>query len=128
MRTWLIGILRKKISDQFRKEGRAIEEPADPLKGHFDSYGEWALPVPEWQDPDKQLEKAEFRRQFLFCLDKLPENYAVAFSLREVEGLEYEQVCDELEISATNLSTRLYRARMLLRRCLEESWFGGTEE
>jgi RNA polymerase sigma-70 factor (ECF subfamily) len=128
VRTWLIGILRRKISDQFRKEGRAIEEPIDPLKGQFDQYGEWAAPIKEWADPDLALETAEFRRQFLVCLDGLPESYAEAFALREIEGMDYEAVCDELEISATNLSTRLYRARMLLRKCLEQNWFEGDRE
>jgi RNA polymerase sigma-70 factor (ECF subfamily) len=119
-RTWLIGVLRNKIADQMRKLGRVREEAMEP---EFET-GRWAAPPGEWHDPEGQLERDEFRTRFAECLSQLPESLADAFVLREVEGLEYEKVCDALGLTATNLSTRLYRARLLLRKCLEDNWFG----
>ncbi|MEX2243559.1 MAG: sigma-70 family RNA polymerase sigma factor [Fimbriimonadaceae bacterium] len=120
VRTWLIGILRNKIADQMRKLGRTREEA---IEQEFES-GRWAAPPGEWHDPEGQLENEEFRQRLAECMSLLPESLADAFVLREVEGLEYEKVCDALGLTATNLSTRLYRARLLLRKCLEDNWFG----
>jgi RNA polymerase sigma-70 factor (ECF subfamily) len=44
--------------------------------------------------------------------------------LREMEGLQTDEICQLMEISATNSWTMLYRARSALRRCLELNWFG----
>ena len=122
-RTWLIGILRRKIADHLRRSGRLKEETVDTSEAQFEKNGDWAAPPGEWHDPEGQLESKEFQAQFQLCLEKLPESLAEAFLLREVEGLDYEKTCDALELSATNLSTRLYRARLLLRKCLEDNWF-----
>ena len=62
-----------------------------------------------------------------FCLEKLPPNTARVFMLREVMELESDEICKELKITATNLWVILYRARMLLRKCLEQNWFARAE-
>jgi RNA polymerase sigma-70 factor (ECF subfamily) len=121
VRTWLIGILRNKIADHLRRSNRIREESADRI---FDDRGEWVAAPGDWHDPESQLSNKEFQAAFQDCVDNLPDQLAEAFILREIEEADYEIVCDELEISATNLSTRLYRARLLLRKCLELNWFG----
>lgn len=121
VRTWLIGILRNKIADHLRKAGRVREESSEKF---FSDRGEWIAAPGEWHDPESQLQSEGFQSAFAGCMEKLPEPLAEAFLLREVEEEEYGTVCDRLSISATNLSTRLYRARMLLRKCLEDNWFG----
>jgi RNA polymerase sigma-70 factor (ECF subfamily) len=60
-----------------------------------------------------------------FCLEKLPPNTARVFMMREVMGLDSDEICKELTITANNLWVILYRARMALRQCLEQNWFAG---
>jgi RNA polymerase sigma-70 factor, ECF subfamily len=50
------------------------------------------------------------------------------FSLKELVGESTEEICKELDITATNCGVMLYRARMGLRRCLEIRWSGGNQE
>ena len=57
------------------------------------------------------------------CLSRLPAHLADAFLDRELEGLSREAICRDVNITPENLSVRLYRARLLLRRCLEVHWF-----
>jgi RNA polymerase sigma-70 factor (ECF subfamily) len=52
----------------------------------------------------------------------LPERQAEAFMMREIDGLSTGDICKALGISATNSWVILYRARMLLRQCLEIKW------
>jgi RNA polymerase sigma-70 factor (ECF subfamily) len=47
---------------------------------------------------------------------------AEVFMLREIDGLSTEEICNELNITATNSWVILYRARLGLRGCLEENW------
>jgi RNA polymerase sigma-70 factor (ECF subfamily) len=44
--------------------------------------------------------------------------------MREVMELESEEICKELSITSTNLWVIMYRARMSLRECLQQNWFG----
>jgi RNA polymerase sigma-70 factor (ECF subfamily) len=47
--------------------------------------------------------------------------------LREMDGLSTAEVCKRLGITATNSWVMLYRARMALRRCLENQWLGAEQ-
>lgn len=134
-RTWLTGILKHKIVDWQRRESRNplrtnamrhsgaeddYEETSDML---FDSAGRWVTPPSTWPTPEQSLENQRFRELLNSCLAALPAATARAFYLREVEGLTTEEICAELGISESNCWVMLYRARMSLRRSLEERWF-----
>ncbi len=130
-RTWLVGILKHRIIDQFRRQARRErgiggEDPSGLEVGEFfDEKGEWKLRVNRWAElPDRVVERAEFWEVFRACLAELPANYAEAFTLSELEGLPGPEICKILEITPTNLWARLHRARLLLRRSLEARWFG----
>jgi RNA polymerase sigma-70 factor (ECF subfamily) len=135
LRTWLTGILKHKIVDWQRREARdplrkstahhvdmdtEYEDTADTL---FDSAGGWVTPPSTWASPDQCLENDRFRKVLDSCLAALPAATARAFYLREVEGLSTEEICEQLGISESNCWVMLHRARMSLRRSLEERWF-----
>jgi RNA polymerase sigma-70 factor (ECF subfamily) len=125
-RTWLIGILRHKILDRFRKAGRERAVALGEVdEASFDRRGHWTLRPALWSgDPLRDLETREFWDVFHQCLSRLPSGLAEAFYLREVEGMNAEDVQHVLGITPANLWTRLHRARSLLRQSLEIHWFG----
>ena len=53
----------------------------------------------------------------------LKPDMAQVFSLREVAGLETEEICKELDITPTNCWVLLHRARLFMRQCLELNGF-----
>jgi RNA polymerase sigma-70 factor (TIGR02943 family) len=130
VRTWLVGILKRKIVDHLRRQHReqpigdfdAQEGWADKL---FDERGNWKVKPEEWPgDPSLPLEKREFWNVLSRCLSKLPERWASAFTLRAIEGMDSFEVCKVLDVTANNLWVILHRARSQLSRCLELNWFG----
>ncbi len=130
-RTWLVGILRHKILDHYRRasreRGRTLTEADAPnWEGTlFDRRGHWRAGPRRWSEaPGAELDRAEFWSTLGGCLDRLPPKLAEVFSLSALEGREGTEVCEVLGISPANLWTRLHRARMLLRGCLERNWFG----
>ncbi len=133
VRTWLIAILKHKIADCLRKVGREqrFQEgwaSEDGTQGMFDRRGHWRTPPLDWgSDPLREYERREFWEVLGRCLSKIPAHLVDAFLECELEGLSREAICRDLNITPENLSVRLFRARLLLRRCLEMHWFCGGE-
>ena len=125
LRTWLTGILKHKIIDAIRKLSR--EAPAageDEFDALFDERGHWIEMPGAWSDPDAALDQKRFFAALELCLSRLPEKTAQTFMMREHMGLETDEICKELAITATHCWVLLYRARMALRECLTKEWFG----
>lgn len=128
-RTWLIGILKHKIIDEFRRRSRRESgttqdrNPEPEVRDYFDRRGEWKA-IGHWRElPDQVIERTEFWEVFRACLALLPETHAEAFTLSEIDGMSGPEICKLLEITPTNLWARLHRARLLLRQLLNERWF-----
>jgi RNA polymerase sigma-70 factor (TIGR02943 family) len=135
-RSWLTGILKHKLTDQFRRLGR--ETPLSQVEGEEFEHGElfrppgdeweghWAVDgaPSEWREtPESLAEQGEFFQVLNDCLSPLPARASGAFILREVDGLGTEEICRAFGVSANNLWVMLHRARLHLRRCLELNWF-----
>ena len=135
VRTWLIGILKRKLVDRLRATAREVPladaaggeaDDADLLDRLFDRAGHWAPGPSTWADPEAALEQEGFWRALEACLTHLPGRTGRVFVLRELAGLEPDEVCKECGISASNYWVTMHRARLRLRECLEKGWFGGT--
>ncbi|WP_269531299.1 sigma-70 family RNA polymerase sigma factor [Chitinimonas sp. BJYL2] len=134
VKTWLTGILKHKLIDAQRRLGRdplVLDERVDDegeggdFDSLFDTRGHWGSEAPgRWAAPDAALEEQDFWRVYTACTERLPKRTALVFTMRESLGYDIEEICQNLEISATNCSVMLYRARMSLRLCLEKHWFG----
>lgn len=124
-KTWLFGIMKHKIVDHFRSYSREVlTDQPDTADQNFDSRGVWTTAPQEWtKGPDSSYNQREFWMIFTRCLATLSAGQQSVFVLRELEGLSTEEICKVLQISSTNLWVRLHRARLQLRRCLEEHWF-----
>lgn len=129
-RTWFVSILKRKIIDYYRKNSRLVSfENPEPLPDFIEQgerQGRWkegAAPLEWGENPLKALEQNEFRAILQRCIAELKESLAAVFTLREIDGKSTEEICKELDISASNLWVMLHRARTQLRRCLEINWF-----
>ena len=120
-RTWLVGILRYKIIDRYRRSVGEREKLLDASE-FFDDRGFWKGGASD--DPTLGLERGEFWRGLERCRDSLPPGLASAFTLRELDGLSSDAICASLGITPANLWTRLHRARVLLKACLERHGYG----
>lgn len=132
--TWLVGILKHKIVDHFRRQAREAPVAESDLREHpdpssFDGSGHWTSGPADWGgNPADLYREKKFLDQLTKCLSGLSPNHANAFTLREIEGADTGEICKVLNVTETNLWVILHRARMLLRRCLEANWFERSEK
>lgn len=126
-RTWLISILKRKIIDHYRRinsnKGRAevrINYSDD------DNEGNWL----EEQAPDRFdmtaediMENEELGLAILACMDTLNEKQAKIFKMKTIEDFDTEAICNEFNITPSNLWVIIHRARVSLAECLEKNWF-----
>ena len=135
LRTWLTSILRFKVIDLQRRQARERnqesldEETAATteeswLDDWFDDTGHWRAPPQAWNDPESALEQSRFWETFEQCLGRLPAAGGRVFFKREVVGEETDTICRDEGITASNCWVILHRARIALRACLEQHWFG----
>ncbi len=128
LKSWLVAILKHKIVDHIRKsvKEKVIENfdfQADQIETSFDDRGKWKFRPQNWTvNPAKLYQQKEFMDILYGCLAQLRGRQAEIFMLREIDGLSTEEIRKELNITATNSWVLLYRARMGLRRCLENNW------
>ncbi len=115
--TWLYRIaanealmlLRRKKPEVNLEDFEANEETEDLLPTQF---VDWSVV------PEDQLLSGEGKRVLDQAIQSLPESMRLVFLLRDVEGLSIRETAEALNLSETNVKTRLLRARLFLREQL----------
>ena len=127
-RTWLTGILLHKIHDGFRFDAReaawrlATEALSDDAAEVHAAEKESGAAI-EWRTPEHALYCKQIRDAIARALKTLPPRQAEAFLLREIAGLDSEQLGRTLGVSTNNVWVLLHRARGGLRSALEREGY-----
>jgi len=132
LRTWLTSILKNRIIDLLRKQWREqpIEEAPSgeqEFDNLFDETGHYAQMPSHVRDPAELCQEEGFLSAVQRCVDKLPRRIGQVFVLREVFGSDTKELCKDLGLTTSNVWVQLYRARMMLRTCLEKTGFGNAQ-
>jgi RNA polymerase sigma-70 factor (ECF subfamily) len=134
LKTWIFRILVNRAKTRGVRDSRfvpfsalASEEEAEgpsvaPERFNEDTHrwaGHWAAPPRQWAGEERALSR-ECREVIRMAIDELPRTQRVVISLRDVEGLEAEEVCELLDLSEGNQRVLLHRARTKVRKALED--------
>lgn len=136
VRTWLFKILVNKARTRLARGGRTVpfsalaagesEEQGADLD-RFDAAGAWKDLPGTWseENPERLAQGAETRAAIEAAMAALPEAQRAVLTLRDVEGLETDEICNLLGITVTNQRVLLHRARARVREALERH-LGGS--
>ena len=118
--TWIYRIAANEALMLIRKKKPEvnIERSEDAQAGDND---EDLLPTQfiDWSAlPENELLSGESQKYLDSAIQTLPESMRIVFVLRDVEGLSIKETADALNLTETNVKTRLLRALMLLREQL----------
>ncbi len=126
-RTWLIGILKHKILDEYRRRARepraatGVDEDGHPSAFDLDQLeaGAAGEAAAAGYDPEYAAARKRFWGAFSEHLGEMPAQMARAFTLHAIDGRDTEEVCEALGITPGNLWVLLHRARHKLRDAID---------
>jgi len=118
-KAWLLRTVTNACYDELRRKKR---RPTTPLEPETDDGDE--VESPRWladphASPEDQLDQAELEHAIQHCLDHLPVEFRAVVVLADVQGLDYTEVARAASVPLGTIKSRLARARLRLRECLQ---------
>ena len=134
LKTWIFRILSNTAKTRGVREARSV--PFSALAGDDEGEavdsdrflgpdtrfpGHWAVPPESWAGaPEGRLLARETLELIGSEIEKLPPQQALVLTMRDIEGLSSEEVCNVLELTESNQRVLLHRARAKVRQALED--------
>lgn len=137
--TWLIGILKYKVLDYYRKSKRTPSQlgveafadegdewGSDPFDLMFDEGGTWKVDPSYGMkafavSPAEEADRSEVQALLQKCVKELPERMQLLFSMRDVEGASVSEAAASAGVTVGSAGVLLTRARHQLRACLQSN-------
>lgn len=122
--TWLHRIAVNAALMKLRSARRRDEQAIDELLPTFLGDGHHAAAPCAWDERrvDEALERTETCALVRAAIARLPESFRTVLLLRDIEGVETDEVARLLGITPNAVAVRLHRARQALRTLLDEHY------
>lgn len=118
-KAWLMRTVTNACYDELRRQKR---RPTTPLEPDTDDGEE--IEAPRWladpkMTPDQQAEADEIEHAIQHCLDNLPLEFKTVVVMADIQGMDYAEVAAAIRAPLGTIKSRLARARLRLRECLQ---------
>jgi RNA polymerase sigma-70 factor, ECF subfamily len=118
-RAWLLRTVTNACYDELRRKQRRPTTPLEPVTEDGDE-----VEAPRWladptASPEEQLDQAELEHAIQHCLENLPTEFRAVVVLADIQGLDYKEVAVAVKKPLGTIKSRLARARLRLRECLQ---------
>lgn len=122
--TWLHRIVVNRAISMLRSTAREVRLPesdGDSAADWFAEDGHWRQGPPHWSfdSPEALLAAAALEKCIEKHLDLMAPHQRSLVVMRDMEGMEFEEICNVLHISASNARVLLHRGRLRLVRMLD---------
>ncbi|TKB49368.1 RNA polymerase sigma factor RpoE [Ferrimonas sediminicola] len=107
--TWLYRIAVNTAKNYLVSQGR--RPPATDVDAEEAEFYDGADALREDGSPERQLLSDEIKRAVFSTIETLPEELRVAITLRELEGMSYEEIATVMECPVGTVRSRIFRAR-----------------
>jgi RNA polymerase sigma-70 factor (ECF subfamily) len=121
-KAWLLRIVTNACYDELRRRKRHPTSSLEPLDADDEE-----IESPRWladhgESPEAMTERSELGDAIQHCLDNLPVDFRVVVVLVDIQGMDYGEAAGVVGTPVGTVKSRLARARMRLRDCLQAVW------
>ena len=119
---WLLRIVTNACYDELRRRKRRPTTPLEPLDDDDEE-----IESPHWiadpgETPEESTERQELSRAIQNCLEQLPDEFKAVVVLVDLQGVDYTEAASIMHTPLGTIKSRLARARMRLRDCMQGFW------
>ena len=107
--TWIYKIATNTAKNWLVSKGR--RPPADDVQIDDAVYLEAASSLKDSSTPERELLREEIERTVFATVEALPDELRQAITLREVDGLSYEEISERMDCPIGTVRSRIFRAR-----------------
>lgn len=115
--TWLYRIAVNTAKNYLVSQGRRA--PANDVDAEEAEYYDGSDALKEFASPERLMLSDEIKRVVFETLEELPEELKMAISLRELDGMSYEDIANVMECPVGTVRSRIFRAREVIDRKLQ---------
>jgi RNA polymerase sigma-70 factor (ECF subfamily) len=112
--TWLYRIAINTAKNHLMSKSR--RPPGTDIDVEDAQYFEGDSPLRDIENPENTLYAEELKQVVASAMNQLPEDLCTAVTLREFEGLSYEDIADVMECPVGTVRSRIFRAREAIDR------------
>ena len=121
-RAWLLRIVTNACYDELRRRKRRLTTPLEPIDAEDEE-----IESPRWmadpgETPEDRTERLELDRAIQNCLESLAPDFRSVVVLVDLQGLDYIEAAQVIDKPVGTVKSRLSRARLRLRDCLQGWW------
>jgi RNA polymerase sigma-70 factor (ECF subfamily) len=107
--TWLYRIAVNTAKNYLVSQGR--KPPGSDIDAQEADYYDGGEALHDNSNPERALLSNEIETTLFRIVDKLPEDLRMAITLREMEGLSYEEIAAVMDCPVGTVRSRIFRAR-----------------
>ena len=107
--TWIYRIAINTAKNHLVASGR--RPPAGDIDAQDAEQYEGATGLREYATPERMILKDEIEKTVASAIEELPDDLKTAITLRELEGLSYEEIAQAMECPIGTVRSRIFRAR-----------------
>ena len=121
-RAWLLRIVTNACYDEHRRRRRRPTIPLQPLDSEANEVESPGWLADDGEGPERAAEREELNHAIQDCLDDLPEDFRAVVVLIDIQELDYKETARVIGRPVGTVKSRLARARLRLRDCLQGVW------
>ncbi|MCG6971090.1 MAG: RNA polymerase sigma factor RpoE [Gammaproteobacteria bacterium] len=115
--TWMYRIAINTAKNYLVAQGRRL--PNVDIDIQEAEQFEGASTLREYATPERLLQRDEIEQTVFSAIDKLPEDLKTAITLREIDGLSYEEIAEAMACPVGTVRSRIFRAREAIDKSLK---------
>ena len=121
-KAWLMRTVTNACYDELRRQKRRPSVPLEPMTDDDEE-----IETPRWladtsMTPAEKAEADELEHAIQHCLNALPTDFRTVVVLADIQGLDYSEIASAIRTPLGTIKSRLARARLRLRECLQGFW------